>query len=185
MRPGLQSSRHRFVYSPPVSHIVADACPSAARGWTTTIALDHPAGPADGALVARGSLNSGFVLYVQNGRLAFDYNDFHRHTRLTAPSPLPPGPHEVGLVVERTAEGGGRISLALDGQVVATAEAPRLLFMISSTGMDLGRSLSPVTQDYAAPFAYPGRIDKAVFETPQSQPRGEIKAQARAEMTRQ
>ena len=57
--------------------------------------------------------------------------------------------------------------------------------MISSTGMDLGRSLSPVTDDYAAPFAYPGRIDKVVFETPRPRPPGEVKAQVRAEMTRQ
>ena len=48
-----------------------------ARGWTTTIALNHPEVGGDGALVARGSLNSGFVIYVKNGRLTFDYNEFH------------------------------------------------------------------------------------------------------------
>ena len=184
MRPGLPAARNRFVYYPPLSHIVADACPSAARGWTTTIQLEHPAGPADGALVARGSLNSGYVLYVKDGRLVFDYNDFHRHTRVTAPAPLPAGAYEIVLKVERVTDGGD-FSLSVDGAVVATAHAPRLLFMISSTGMDLGRSLSPITDDYAAPFAYPGRIDKVVFETPRSQPPGEVKAQVRAEMTRQ
>ena len=79
MRPGLPSSRNRFVYYPPVSHIVADACPSAARGWTTTVSLEHPHGDGDGALVVRGSLNSGFALYVKDGRLVFDYNYFHQH----------------------------------------------------------------------------------------------------------
>ena len=51
--------------------------------------------------------------------------------------------------------------------------------------MDIGRSLSPVTDDYVAPFAYPGRIAKIVFETPQAAEKGEAKAQIRAEMTRQ
>ena len=87
--------------------------------------------------------------------------------------------------MERTADGGGDLNAPVDGEAVAGATSPRLLFMISSTGMDLGRSLSPVTQDYAAPFVYPGRIDKVVFETPQSMPRGEVKAQVRAEMIRQ
>jgi arylsulfatase len=114
----------------------------------TTVELDHPAGPADGALMARGSLNSGFVLMVKDGRLVFDYNDFHRHTRVVSPAPLPPGPHTVELKVARAADGGGDFALAVDGVTLASAHAPRLLFMISSTGMDLGRSLSPVTADY-------------------------------------
>ena len=184
-RPGLPSSRSRFVYYPPLSHIVADACPSAARGWTTTVELEHPAGNGDGALMARGSLNSGYVLMIKDGRLTFDYNDFHSHTRVAAPAPLTPGAHSVELKVDRASDGGGDFALSVDGQVVASAHAPRLLFMISSTGMDLGRSLSPVTDDYAAPFAYPGKIAKVICDTPRMQPMGEVKAQVRAEMTRQ
>jgi arylsulfatase len=185
MRPGLPSSRDRFVYHPPLSHIVADACPSAARGWTTTVDLEHPEGSADGALVARGSLNSGFVLMVKDGRVVFDYNAFHRHTRLTAPTRLAPGPHRLELAVTRTPDGGADLVLTIDGEAAAQGRLQRLLFMISSTGMDLGRSLSPVTGDYAAPFTYPGKLAKLVFETPQAAPRGEVKANVRAEMTRQ
>jgi arylsulfatase len=102
-----------------------------------------------------------------------------------ADAPLAPGAHEIGLEVVRTDDGGGDITLTIDGAAAARGHAPRLLFMISSTGMDLGRSLSPVTDDYMAPFAYPGVIRKVVFETPQVMERGEVKAQVRAEMTRQ
>jgi arylsulfatase len=185
MRPGLPMARYRFTYFPPVSHIVADTCPSAARGWTTALTLVHPPGDADGALIARGSLNSGFVLFIKDGRLIFDYNDFHRHTRLAAKSALAPGAHEIGLVVARTEDRGADVTLTVDGAVVGTAHIPRLLFMISSTGMDLGRSLSPVTDDYAAPFAYPGVIAKVVFEPARLAPPGETKAHVRAEMARQ
>ncbi|HEY5072013.1 MAG TPA: arylsulfatase [Caulobacteraceae bacterium] len=185
MRPGLPSSRNRFVYYPPVSHIVADACPSAARGWKTTVSLEHPVDNGDGALIARGSLNSGFVLFVRHGRLVFDYNDFHAHTRIEAPAALSPGRREIALTVVRAEDRGADVSLLVDGKVVASGKLPRLLFMISSTGMDLGRSLSPVTEDYDAPFAYPGVIARVVFEIPQNLERGEAKAQVRAEMTRQ
>ncbi|WP_309644536.1 arylsulfatase [Phenylobacterium sp.] len=185
MRPGLPSSRHRFVYYPPVSHLVSEACPPVARGWTTRLSIEHPAGQGDGALIARGTLNSGFVLFVKDGRLAFDYNDFHHHSRVTVEAPLSPGAHEIELTVARNAEGGGDVVLSLDGAVAATGTIRRLLFMISTIGMDLGRSLSPVVDDYAAPFTYPGRIAKVVFDIPQDRPKGEVKAQVRAEMTRQ
>jgi len=185
MRPGMPTARNRFIYHPPVSHIVADACPPVARGWTMNLTLEHPAGVADGALVARGSLNSGFALLVCNGRLIFDYNDFHNHTRAEMEASLAPGRHVVTLAVKRTDTGGGDITLSVDGEVMATARAPRLLFMISSTGMDLGRSLSPVTNAYRAPFAYPGHIATAVFETPPLAPPGEVKAQVKAQMVRQ
>ena len=183
-RPGLPTARDRFVYHPPISHIVTDACPPVARGWATTLQIDHPE-EGDGVLIARGSVNSGFVLMVQDGRLVFDYNEFHHHTRLTSAQPLAAGAREIGLVVIRTQDGGADVSLTVDGQVAASGHLRRLLFMISSTGMDIGRSLSPVTHDYAAPFGYPGRIRQVVFEIPRLGPMGELKAQVRAEMTRQ
>jgi arylsulfatase A-like enzyme len=185
MRPGLPSSRTRFVYHPPISHLVSDACPPGARGFAMTAEIEHPSGDGDGALVARGSLNSGFVLFVKDGRLVFDYNHFHEHTRITADTALTPGAHEIALSLARRSDGGGDIELRVDGRSVGSGLAPKLLFVISSTGMDIGRSLSPVTADYTAPYAYPGRIARVVFEVPDTRPRGEVKAEVRAEMARQ
>ena len=184
-RPGLPSARNRFVYHPPISHIVADACPPVARGWTTTIALNHPAAGGDGALVARGSLNSGFVIYVKNGQLTFDYNEFHAHTRLTAAEPLSPGDHEIILRVTRGGDGGAEAVLSVDGVTVAEGRIPRLLFMLSTLGMDLGRSATPVNADYAAPFVYGGALKTVTFDIPGLAAMGEMMAQVRAEMTRQ
>jgi arylsulfatase len=184
-RPGLPTARDVFHYRPPVSRLVVGACPPVARGWVATVRLHHPAEGVDGALIARGSINSGLVLFIKDGRLAFDYNDFHRHTRLTADEPLPPGAHEIVLRIIRTPAGGGQASLQVDGRTVAAGEIPRLLFVISSQGMDLGRSLSPVTADYAAPFAYGGVLKEVIFEIPGRAPPGEVMAQVRAEMARQ
>jgi arylsulfatase A-like enzyme len=185
-RPGLPTARDRFVYHPPISHIVSDACAPVARGWTTEVRLTHPAGNGDGALVARGSLNSGFALFVKEGRLVFDYNDFHHHTRLEARTPLPPGEHRIELDVRRNADGSAEADLRVDDETVASGKITRLLFIISSTGMDLGRSLSPVTDDYAAPFAYPGQIERVTFTLPGAAPTpGEVKAHVRAENARQ
>src|SRR5260370_42606989 len=40
-RPGLPTSRNRFVYRPPISHILSDACPPVFRGWPMTVDLSH------------------------------------------------------------------------------------------------------------------------------------------------
>jgi arylsulfatase len=185
MRPGLPSSRRRFVYRPPITHVVADACPPAARGWRTVVELEHPAGGGDGALVSRGNINSGYVLYVQDRRLHFDFNAFHDHTHVAAEAALAPGVHKVELAVLRDQSGGADITLAVDGEPVAAGKLPRMLFMLSSTGMDLGRSLAPVCEGYAAPFVYPGKIDTVIFEIAGETMGGEVRAQARAEMSRQ
>ncbi len=184
-RPGMPTARRRFVYYPPVSHIPADACPSPARGWHTTIELTHPAGAADGALINRGTINSGFALYLRDGRLHFDYNCFHTHTRAVAREPLTDGPHTLALDVVRQDDGSAQVALRVDGTLVAEAVIPKLLFVLSSLGMDLGRSNAPINDDYQAPFAYPGKMHRVVFDLGEKASRGEIRAVMRTEMARQ
>jgi arylsulfatase len=188
-RPGLPTSRTRFVYYPPVSHIVSDACPSAIRSFTIRVELEHPARGGDGALVARGNINSGFALYVKDGHVCFDYNAFHDHTRVRASRPLAPGRRQVELRVARAADRSAEVTLLDGGEAIGEGRIPRLLVMLSSTGMDLGRSLAPVNADYAAPFVYPGRIESVTFElaerTNPADRAAEAEAKARAALTRQ
>ena len=184
-RPDMPTSRRRFVYYPPIDHIPADTCPSAARNWTATVELVQPLAGGDGALVARGTINSGFVLYLLQGKLHFDYNCFHDHSRAVASSALDPGPHVVEVQVQRRDDGGADVQLLVDSQPVAQTSIPKLLFVLSSIGMDLGRSLSPVNDDYQAPFQYGGSIRRVVIALEEKLPRGEVKAQMRAEMARQ
>ena len=188
-RPGLPTARDVFVYYPPVSHIVSDACPSAARGFRTEVELMHPDTGGDGALVNRGTINSGFALYIQGGRLQFDYNCFHAHTKVVAPNELGGGAHVVAVEVERLPERRAAVRLLIDGEVVAEGNIPRLLGMLSSTGMDLGRAIAPVNRDYQPPFAYPGEIGKVTFalaSRPTEQDRrADAERQARAAMARQ
>jgi arylsulfatase len=188
-RPGLPTSRTRFVYYPPVSHIVSDACPSAIRSFTIAVALEHPAGAGDGALVARGNSNSGFVLYVKDGAPVFDYNAFHEHVLIRGSRRLAPGRHLVEVRVARAPDRSAEVSLLADGELIGTGRIPRVLVILSMTGMDLGRSLAPVNDDYDAPFVYPGRIDSVTIEIAESPTPGdrsaEAEAKGRAAMTRQ
>jgi arylsulfatase len=162
-RPGMPTSRRRFTYHPPISHIVADACPPVFRGWTMTFDLQHPAG-GQGALVSRGSINSGYVVYVCDGRCVFDFNCFHDHSVIEATVPLEPGDRQLEIDVARQMNGSARVTMKIDGAVVGEGAIPRLLIIVSSLGMDIGRSIRPVSDAYAAPFAYPGLIRSVVFD---------------------
>ena len=188
-RAGTPTARDRFTYYPPLSHIVADACPSAARDFTITTEITHPADGGDGALIARGTINSGYALFVRNGRVVFDYNCFRDHSRIEAAEPLAPGDHTVELQVKRNADQGAEAVLTIDGREAGRAAIPMLIRILSSTGMDFGRSMAPVTDDYRAPFEYPGRIAKVVFDLPKPATKkdrdAEASAEARAAMTRQ
>jgi len=179
-RPGMPTTRTHFTYRPPISHIVSDACPPVARGWKMAVDLVHPAKGGDGALVARGSLNSGFVLYIKDGKPHFDYNAFHDHTLLVGPDKLSEGAHIIGLKVNRRMDGGGDIVLSVDGKDVATGSVSTLLFLISSIGMDIGMSYAPVNGHYREPFVYGGKINTVTFRIPDLPQRGEAISQVRA-----
>ena len=89
----------------------------------------------------------------------------------------------------RGPERQGDVTLSVDGAVAATGRVPRLVGMLSSTGMDLGQALAPINRDYDPPFAYPGRIARVIFELPVRTSRRDRKEEAergaRAAMARQ
>jgi len=185
--PGSPTARRRFEYLPPISHIVADACPSPARNFTLTAEIDHDGG--DGAILARGTPNSGFALFVKDGRLVFDYNCFRDHSRIEGAERLTEGAHTVVVTVTRNQDQTAECELSLNGERLGAAHIPLLLRIISSTGMDFGRSNAPVTDDYQAPFVYAGVIRRVVFQLPEvgsgKDRAGDVEAEARAAMTRQ
>ena len=58
--------------------------------------------------------------------------------------------------------------------------------MLGSTGLDVGRDgLSPVVDDYDAPFPFTGTIDKITFQMHGRPDATDIAATARAELARE
>jgi arylsulfatase A-like enzyme len=167
--------RLEWVFHPPVSRYSADtAPPTGNRAFRIT--ADLTLGAADGgAIVARGSANGGYVLFVQGRHLVFDYNHFHAHSQVRSGVPLPDGPCQVGVRVDRTGR-AGTATLFIGEHDVGMVEIPAMATMVSSTGMDIGRSLAPVCHDYAPPFAFGGELRSVRFTVAASRP-----AQARHE----
>ena len=185
-RPGTVHARSDYVYYPPIAHIPADACPPlGGRSWNVTAEVHVRDSGAEGVLYARGGHNVGHSFFVQHGALHFDYNALGTHYRASAPVSLPPGPHAIAARFERAGP-GGRLTLALDGDDLTTIEIPKIVRMLGSTGLDLGRdALSPVVDDYDAPFAFTGTIERITFQIRSRADAAEIAATARAELSKE
>lgn len=186
-RPGTVHARDEYVYYPPIAHIPADAAPQfGGRSWTVTVEVDVPPGvAAEGVLYARGGHNVGHSFFLHEGKLQFDYNALGVHHRAAGPAALAPGRHE--LVARFTREGkGGVLAVELDGQELGSVEVPRIVRMLGSTGLDVGRdALSPVVDDYDAPFPFTGTIDRVTFRSYGRPTPADVEATAKVELARE
>jgi len=189
-RPGTPHAGRRYVYYPPISHLPAEASPSLGnRSWVMTAEVEQVDPLKGGVLVAQGTQNVGFSWYVKDERLVFDYNIFTDHHVVRSNQKVPSSVKKLGVRFIRDGK-KGTIQLMIDGTECGTLKVPFVLRMISSTGMDIGRDgLSPVTDDYTAPFPFSGIIRKLTIELPPYRPPSEEKTDAavnqRVEMARQ
>ena len=163
---GTPRARDRFEYRPPLDRVPADVAPAlGARSWALHADLLRPTGVEDGSLLALGTVNNGLVVYVQEGHLVYDHNAFATHTVVRSPDVLGTGPVQVTVRQTRVKRGPARVALEVDGVEVTQAIVPIVPVMISSTGMDIGRNPTGISDAYEAPFEFAGAIERVVIET--------------------
>ena len=161
--------RLEWKFYPPVSRYSADTAPPTGNR-PFTISADFTLGQASaGAIVARGSANGGYVLFVKDRHLVFDYNYFHHHTQVRSTRPLPTDACVAGVRVTRDGK-RGTATLFIDGSDAGQVEIPAMATMVSSTGMDVGRSIAPVCHDYAPPFTFEGHLRCVSFDIATAKP---------------
>jgi arylsulfatase len=189
-RPHTPHASRQYVYYPPVSHLPGEVSPALGnRSWVMTADVDNVNPEKGGVLVAQGTQNVGFSWYVKDELLVFDYNIFTDHHVLRSNEKVPQGVRKLGVQFQR--EGPkATVTLSIDEKECGSMNVPFVLRMISSTGMDIGRDgLSPVTDDYPAPFAFNGVIRRLTVDLPKyrapSEEKGDAAVRQRAEMSRQ
>lgn len=185
-RPGTPHARTRYDYLAPISHIPADVCPPlGGRPWTLTISVVIDDSYVEGVLYARGSHNVGQTFFIKDNQLQFDYNALGTHFRASAPLSLAPGHHTLTARFERT-DSVGTIVIGADGSDLGSVAIPKLVRMLGSTGLDIGRdALSTVVSDYEGPFDFTGSIERASFEIHSRRDRADVLAQAKTELARE
>jgi arylsulfatase len=121
-----------------------------------------------GVILAQAGFFGGWVLYMKEGRVHFEYNWFAlERTNISCPTALAPGKHTIvyEFVPDAAKPGsGGRSTLSVDGQQVAEGHIPKTQPFVFSAdeGVDVGLDAETnVSPDYKqGANAFSGKIVK-------------------------
>jgi arylsulfatase A-like enzyme len=164
--PGSPSLRSRFDYFPPVSYIEPSVTPPLESAKWHALEIETVGGKS-GVLVAYGGRASGFVLYMDKGRVWYEYNAAGEVTVISADLP---STEAISVTFEFRLEEGrkGRGRLVVNEQVGQWFAIPYWLSFLALSGMHIGRdSLSPISTKYEAPFEFLGRIERVTVHLTQ------------------
>ena len=130
---------------------------------TTTIDLK---GDEQGVIAAVGGMTGGFTMFIQDGKLHYDYNFLDGvHYNLTSPT-LPIGKTELKFVFTKTKEFGGDGELYVNGEKVDEIHMPQMhiaTYSLAET-FDVGRDTgTQVSRLYTDPFPFEGDLDRVLI----------------------
>ena len=164
-KPRPITTRTRFVYYPG-AYIPSDGCPDLKNvSYEIAVDIDRADGD-DGTLLGCGDVSSGFSLFIQEGRLVWDYNMAWEHYVAVSEQPLPAGPQTVTAAFERTGSYTGTGRLLVNGAEVASVEmAQTHNTHIHAVGFSVGFTRAPSPSPrYTGQFPFTGRISQAVID---------------------
>jgi arylsulfatase len=121
---------------------------------------------ASGVLYALGAFSGGVAVWVDQGRLHYEYNLFEiERTRFETTAPLPTGRTTIEVETAIAApRGAAEVVIRVNGREAAKGTVPRtaVLAFTANDAFDVGLdSYSPVSQAYfdRKPFRFSGKID--------------------------
>ena len=165
--PGSPRARDTFTYLGGSTRVPGGVTPLVFnRSFSITARVD-PLDEADqGVLVAVGDVSGGYVLYLTEGRLVFEYCYLgNRQTVASAPASVTPGATDLAFRFERTGDYRGTGRLEANGVVLCEqAMSDMARGMISWGSLSVGAdTLSPVSNSYDGEFPFSGNIELVEF----------------------
>ena len=181
-------ARTRYVYYPDMARIDRLSAPAVTdRSFAVTAEVEIPDGGAEGVLLASGTWFAGYVLYLQAGRLVWEYvYSLRERLAMRSPEPVPAGPHRLRYEFTRTGPRRGRGALWIDNKQVGELALPKTWPVHGTTGgLYCGRDGgAPVSDAYAAPFPFTGTLRRVVVDLGSSGD-GDAAGRARADLAEQ
>lgn len=174
-QPSVTAGRKHFVYHEGDRHLPSAAVPrlpGSAHRITAEVVI--PGVGTEGVIVAQGSRQGGYTLYIKDGRVTYETSAYgHLSGSLVSSEALTPG--KAKIVVELTpvesgqgGQPGFRRSLPMiarlfvNGKMVSES---KLMMAASGDTLDIGSDLvSPVSPKYACPFAFTGKIESVTID---------------------
>ena len=173
-RPDLMGDRTSLMVYPGMTGMTENAFINMKnRSHTITAPVELRDANTSGVIIAQGGAFGGWVLYMKEGKIHYEYNFFGvERTNIAGQHALPAGKHEIKyeFVVDAPKPGsGGKSVLYVDGQQVAKGRIPRTQPFIFSAdeGTDVGvDNETMVSNDYKpGENKFTGKIVKVTIDT--------------------
>jgi arylsulfatase len=166
-----QNPATEFHYTQDVTGVPEFAGPKiGARSNLITVDLDLKPDSA-GVIYALGAFSGGVSLWIDQGKLTYEYNLFEiERTRLQTTSALPTGKTKIEVETRiASPRGEAQVVIRINGKEAAKGTVPRtaVLAFTANDAFDVGMdSYSPVSEAYFdhKPFKFNGTIDKVHIE---------------------
>ena len=153
--PGSPRNRKIFNYYPPVSHIEPSTAPPIGHHSYLITAEFNCLN--DGVLIAYGDSTSGFVIYMKNENVNYEYNAGGQKTKSSLE--LTKKCNKITFEFRLEENKSASVRLGSNNLKGKWFKIPRVFSFLALSGMDIGKdSLSPVSPEYEAPFEFKGVI---------------------------
>jgi len=175
--PALHPSHIRgithFEYSAGAIRIGERSAPNTKNVHHTLAAeVEIPPGGAEGVLVCCGGISGGFTLYIKRGKLYWEHNYYNEvHYRVSSTETIPPGRHILSAEIKVDKQGkfgtGGSTTLRRGKKKIGQGRFEQQVagYFTVNEGFDVGcDTCSPVSDRYASPFAFTGKILRVLVD---------------------
>jgi arylsulfatase A-like enzyme len=173
-RPDLMGDRTSLTVYPGMTGMTENAFINVKnRSYTITAPVELKDANTSGVIIAQAGAFGGWVLYMKEGKVHHEYNYFGvERTNIGGQTPLSPGKHEIKyeFIIDAPKPGsGGKCTLYVDGQQVATGRIPKTqpYAFSADEGTDVGMdNETMVSNDYkAGENKFTGKIVKVTIDT--------------------
>ena len=130
----------------------AEANPPRVKGRAFSVTATVLDPKPEGVVMAHGGLQFGYALHFVKGKPAFSIRDGGKLTELIAEKPVS------GKVTVKAVLDAARMTISIDGKVVASRKSPGLLSGRPAIGLYLGQDFKDPVGSYRVPNRFKGKI---------------------------
>jgi arylsulfatase len=143
--------------------------PDFQRSHRITASVVIPEDGAHGVIIADGSRQNGFVLYIKDNHLVYENNHLGGvHEKIVSSAPLPTGAVELAYDYIQKSKYQGTGRLYVNGKAASAEQSLQFIapyYMDYTGSFDIGQARgSPVSESFPPPFKFSGTLDKVRVE---------------------
>jgi arylsulfatase len=162
--------RKEFVFYPPGAVRISEpySPPVKNKNHSISAFAEVPQAGAKGVLVAAGGLYGGYALFVDKGRLVYEYNAYNEDRFIIKSNiEIPKGKVELKAVYKANEDKTGTVTLFVNGEQAGQGPVNRThpgQFSLSET-FDVGEDTgTPVSKSYTRDNKFSGNLDRLVVQ---------------------